>query len=543
MIKQSIRIAGFILALFALILVFKHTHMMQEEKPLGTTERFNLTFLSTDTSKEQLVNELNNLVDQYHAVLVKVVPNQDNYDSQKDIVWFGSYPPNSNSPRIHDKNISWLEPSVIGELIHSSNMGVRPLYGSYSMLGSAEFKAALKKWCNQNEVGIDFYKEYPLITVFFGYLVLHGIGNAVEYEHQQLVSVLDEIRKKGEEIAAPSAEETFYTELSQEDNMLIAEFNSILEDRFEPMHRLTAAQQNIVLALYHGKSVACNAPSGSMKNVMLYLLALKEHQSNGKQTLLTAEAHLQENELVLADRLGLKGGIISTMAEFLADYKKDKYDIIFVSYEFFRKHENIAPFVDYFTNKVAYWGLDHPASAQDIWMQLNNCGVALDAVMFLMDKVGFGDLNLSNYQRIDIAGTADLGVVKKHTLFAPEEKLRWILANLDELSGQGLIYCDDEVTCKSLSKSLRKNKVMAEAYIDVNNPEKKEHINYLTNAFTSGGLPILVTTHEAGKNLSNPHIRFIIHYDIPEDQELYQLHATQIGRQVTDAVVHDLLVV
>ena len=179
MIKQSIRIAGFILALFALILVFKHTHMMQEEKPLGTTERFNLSFLSTDTSKEQLVNELNNLVDQYHAVLVKVVPYQDNYDSQKDIVWFGSYPPNSNSPRIHDKNISWLEPSVIGELIHSSNMGVRPLYGSYSMLGSAEFKAALKKWCNQNEVGIDFYKEYPLITVFFGYLVLHGIGNAV----------------------------------------------------------------------------------------------------------------------------------------------------------------------------------------------------------------------------------------------------------------------------------------------------------------------------------------------------------------------------
>ena len=179
MIKQSIRIAGFILALFALILVFKHTHMMQEEKPLGTTERFNLTLLSTDTSKEQLVNELNDLVDQYHAVLVKVVPNQNDYANQRDIIWFGSQVPNGNSPIISDDNISWLEPSVGGMLIHSSDMGVRPLYGSYSMLGSAEFKAALKKWCNQNEVGIDFYKEYPLITVFFGYLVLHGIGNAV----------------------------------------------------------------------------------------------------------------------------------------------------------------------------------------------------------------------------------------------------------------------------------------------------------------------------------------------------------------------------
>lgn len=365
----------------------------------------------------------------------------------------------------------------------------------------------------------------------------------LEYERQRLDPVSDEIRKKGESVAVPPAEEIFHTDLSQEDSLLIAEFNSILEDRFGSKHMLTATQQNIVLALYHGKSVACNAPSGSMKNVMLYLLALKERQSSGKQTLLTAEAHLQENELVLADRLGLKGGIIGTMAEFLADFKKDKYDVIFVSYDFFKKHEDIALFIDYFTDKVAYWGLDHPASAQDIWMQLNNCGVALDAVMFLMDKVGFGDLDLSNYHRIDIAGTADLGVAKKHTLFAHDEKLKWLLTNLDELSGQGLIYCDDEATCKSLSKSLRKNKIMAEAYINVSDPEKKEHINYLTNAFTSGGLPVLVTTHEAGKNLSNPRIRFIVHYDIPEDQELYQLHITQIGRLATDAVVHDLFVV
>lgn len=179
MIKQSIRIAGFILALFALILVFKHTHMMQEEKPLGTTESFNLTLLSTGTSKEQLVNELNSLVDQYDAVLVKVVPNQDDYANQRDIIWFGSHVPNGNSPRISENHISWLEPSVGGELIHSSNMGVRPLYGSYSLLGSAEFKAALKEWCSQNDMVIDFYKEYPLTTVFLAYFIQHGIGNAV----------------------------------------------------------------------------------------------------------------------------------------------------------------------------------------------------------------------------------------------------------------------------------------------------------------------------------------------------------------------------
>ena len=45
-----------------------------------------ISVLSTTISKERLVNELNALVDQYGAVLVKVVPNQDNYDSQKDII-------------------------------------------------------------------------------------------------------------------------------------------------------------------------------------------------------------------------------------------------------------------------------------------------------------------------------------------------------------------------------------------------------------------------------------------------------------------------
>ena len=330
---------------------------------------------------------------------------------------------------------------------------------------------------------------------------------------------------------------------SQEDYALIAEFDSVLAEYFGPEHKLSPKQQSIVLALYHGKSVACNAPSGSMKNVMLYLLALKEHQTSGKQTLLTAEAHLQENELVLADKLGLKGGIINTMEEFTADFKKEKYDVIFVSYDFFRQHENVGPFVDYFMDKVVYWGLDHPASEETLWQQLNNCGVALEAVMFLMEKAGFAGLDLSNYQRIDISGTTDTGMVKRHTLFAEEEKMKWLLANLSELSGQGLIYCNDEATCKVLGKQLRKAKIMAEAYIDVTNPDKKERINYLTNSFSSGGLPVLVTTQDAGKNLSNPHIRFVVHYDVPDSQELYQLHVTQIGQLATDAVVHDLQIV
>lgn len=332
-------------------------------------------------------------------------------------------------------------------------------------------------------------------------------------------------------------------ELSNEDSILIAEFNSILEERFGPEHTLSVEQQNIVLALYHGKSVACNAPSGSMKSVMLYLLAMKEHLTSGKQTLLTAESHLQENSLVLADRLGLKGGIISTMEEFLADFKKEKYDVIFVSYDFFKQHENISLFVDYFDGKVAYWGIDHPAFAKEVWKQINNCGAAIQATMYLMAKTGFENLDLSNYLCSNIESKHEFENTIEHMLSSPDEKSEWILDNLSEINGQGLIYCTDETTCINLSKLLRKRKILAEAYIDVANPENKEKINYLTNSFSNGGIPVLITTHDAGKNLSNPHIRFIVHYDMPEDEVVYRLHEMQVGQLADNPVIHNLCLV
>ena len=75
------------------------------------------------------------------------------------------------------------------------------------------------------------------------------------------------------------------------------------------------------------------------------------------------------------------------------------------------------------------------------------------------------------------------------------------------------------------------------------NPDKRERDNYLTNSFSNGGLPVLVTTHETGKNLSNPRIRFIIHFDVPEDEQVYHLHIAEIGQLAETPVVYDLFVV
>jgi len=80
------------------------------------------------------------------------------------------------------------------------------------------------------------------------------------------------------------------------------------------------------------------------------------------------------------------------------------------------------------------------------------------------------------------------------------------------------------------------------AYIDVMNPKKAERVNYLTNSFTGGSMPILITTQKIGTYLSNPRLRFIIHYDIPFDRKEYQLHISQIGKLADQPVVYDFII-
>lgn len=330
---------------------------------------------------------------------------------------------------------------------------------------------------------------------------------------------------------------------SEEDESLINEFNAILRAKFDDDHTLNEIQREIVCSLYHGVNVACCAPSGFMKTVMLYLLILKSHKENGKQSLLTSESYLQENELVLAERLGLSGGYInSSMKEFLKDFKKEKYDVIFVPYEFFQNEENTDSFISYFRNNISFWGIDHPENHLDLWEKIRHCGMELQSVEYAMTKESFSGVPLDNFKYYQVNENADNSMVRKITFTDPKQRINWIIEHLDEFHGQGIIYCDDESSCKVICKQLRKKRMIAEAYIDVMNPKKSERVNYLTNSFTGGSMPILITTQKIGTYLSNPRLRFIIHYDIPSDRKEYQLHISQIGKLADQPVVYDFII-
>lgn len=442
------------------------------------------------------------------------------------------------SPELMDEGENFTEDILEDAVISETNLKEIINDDSVNVLGDSErqkletiFLMQLQVLLTKRAVGKDIkpstnQDSHKNLYIRFVILLYNLLKK--KQENELIISVAEQKDKTSEDV-------------SKSDVVFFREVENILIKKLGSAQKFTELHKNILLVLRQKQNTSFSAPSGSMKSAIFYLLALKEHETTGKQTLLTAESHLQENELVLADMLGLKAGILDgTMDSFIADFKKDKYDVIFVSYDFLSKYENISPFIDYFTGKIAYWGLDNPNSKNELWNQIHNIGEVIGNTFFLMSKEGFDCLNLYDFIQYEITNQPNMICGEKVLVSNDEEKMLWLLENDELLYGQGIIYCDEEETCKKISKQLRKKRIKAEAYIDILNPENKERINYLTNSFSTGGLPILVTTHEIGKNLTNVNIRFIVHYDIPCHETIYNIHVGQLGTVDENVRVFDL---
>ncbi|MBZ4666594.1 DUF6619 domain-containing protein [Mahella sp.] len=179
MVKYSIRLTSFLFALFVFLLIFQYATVEQQQFPFNTTDRFELNITTQNIAKEEIINNLNEITDDNNGVLVKVVTNSEEYEDKKDIIWFGSRAPVSNDIIVKDSEIYWLDSSLTGELISSTDMGTRPLYGTYAIQGTENFKNEIDKWCSENGISVSWYLPESFVKIIYSYLVHNGIGNAI----------------------------------------------------------------------------------------------------------------------------------------------------------------------------------------------------------------------------------------------------------------------------------------------------------------------------------------------------------------------------
>lgn len=304
----------------------------------------------------------------------------------------------------------------------------------------------------------------------------------------------------------------------------------IIDEAFE----LSDEQKEVLETLNSGIHSACNGQSGSFKSMLFWIMALKARKDTGKQSIITASRLLQENELVLAERMGLIAGCVGESAEeFSKDVKKDKYDVIFIPFEFLQDQGETSALLRILDGKIKYWGIDHPSAYADQWDSIKDYGMSLKTTFFLMSKEGFGAMNLEGYRLMNMNPIEKKISVQSIDCISEADKWSWFDNNLNLLDGVGIIYCNAAETCKAVSKYLKKKKVKAPEYTDIHNIEL---MHYIINSFISGGVKIIVTTPDLGKYISHHSLNFIIHFDSVDEQTI-KIHGDQISSRVLDGIM------
>jgi ATP-dependent DNA helicase RecQ len=109
-------------------------------------------------------------------------------------------------------------------------------------------------------------------------------------------------------------------------------------------------------------------------------------------------------------------------------------------------------------------------------------------------------------------------------LESKQNRYAWILQNINQLNGTGIIYCLTQKDCDDLATFLSSHKILARAYHSGLDKEVSDEAIHL---FSKNKIKVLVATIKFGMGYDKPDVAFVIHYQVPKNIVSYY---QQIGR-------------
>ena len=259
---------------------------------------------------------------------------------------------------------------------------------------------------------------------------------------------------------------------------------------------------------------------------------------------------LMENQLLSADKLGLKCAVLnsntkSERPEILEKMKSEEIDLVLITPETLFTDEvqkalpqiQIGLFVIDEAHCISDWGHDFRLE----YTRINSVIKKMFTTVPILCTTATANDRVVNDLKEQLGNDVYVsrGGLMRHSLSiqvlhlaTPAERYAWILQNVPNLPGSGIIYCLTKRDCENLAKFLNKYGISAKAYHSGMEQQDTNQNEYLLR---ENQIKVLVATIKLGMGYDKEDISFIIHYQQPSNIVAYYQQIGRAGRNINRA--------
>ncbi|WDV45694.1 DNA helicase RecQ [Clostridiaceae bacterium M8S5] len=302
-------------------------------------------------------------------------------------------------------------------------------------------------------------------------------------------------------------------------------------------------QKELIEGVIDGKDVVGIMPTGGGKSLCYQLPAIVKE---GLTIVISPLISLMKDQVDSLKEIGIEASFINStldgqeLVDRLMDMRRGRYKLIYVAPERLNtrnfksivKNINVSFIAVDEAHCISQWGHDFRPSYLEIpkFIQSFACRPAVGAFTATATKYVIDEIkSLLNLQNpIELVASFDRPNLT-YKVVKTSNKYRYLIKYLKSKheNGSGIIYCSTRKSVESVAKKLQEKHIPVVFYHGGLEPEIRRKNQ---DDFILGRARIIVATNAFGMGIDKPDVRFVIHYNMPQNMEAYYQEAGRAGR-------------